>query len=38
MTMWNDRRRDSIYFSIIKREWPGLKETIFKDIDGYAFH
>jgi len=38
MTMWNDRRRDSIYFSVIKNEWPGLKETIFKDIDGYAFH
>jgi RimJ/RimL family protein N-acetyltransferase len=38
MTMWNDRRRDSIYFSVIKNEWPELKETIFKDIDGYEFH
>lgn len=33
MTMWNNRRRDSIYFSVIKTEWPGLKQTIFKDID-----
>jgi len=38
MTMWNNRRRDSIYFSVIKNEWPLLKETIFKDIDGYEFH
>jgi len=32
MTMWNNRRRDSIYFSVIKNEWPALKQTIFKDI------
>lgn len=32
MTMWNNRRRDSIYFSVIKKEWPLLKQTIFKDI------
>ena len=38
MTMWNNRRRDSIYFSVIKNEWPQLKETIFKDVAGYAFH
>jgi RimJ/RimL family protein N-acetyltransferase len=38
MTMWNNRRRDSIYFSVIKNEWPILKETIFKDIIGYVFH
>jgi RimJ/RimL family protein N-acetyltransferase len=38
MTMWNDRRRDSIYFSVIKNEWPQLKLTTFKDIEGYAFH
>jgi RimJ/RimL family protein N-acetyltransferase len=29
MTMWNNRRRDSIYFSIIKKEWPGLKKGIY---------
>jgi|SRR5579875_268333 len=32
MTMWNNRRRDSVYYSVIKSEWPQLKETIFKDI------
>jgi RimJ/RimL family protein N-acetyltransferase len=38
MTMWNNRRRDSIYFSVIKNEWLQLKETVFKDIAGYGFH
>lgn len=33
MTMWNDRRRDSVYYSILKNEWARLKETIFKDIE-----
>jgi RimJ/RimL family protein N-acetyltransferase len=37
MTMWNNRRRDSIYFSVIKNEWPGLKETIFSDIVDWKF-
>ncbi len=32
MTMWNNRRRSSIYYSVIKEEWPGLTETKFKDI------
>lgn len=32
MTMWNNRRRTSIYYSVLKDEWPGLKQTIFKDI------
>jgi N-acetyltransferase len=32
MTMWNDRRRDSIYYSVLLAEWPSLKQTIFKDI------
>jgi RimJ/RimL family protein N-acetyltransferase len=36
MTMWNNRRRDSIYFSIIKPEWLQLKKTTFKDIEGYG--
>jgi len=31
MTMWNNRRRSSVYYSVVKEEWPGLKETIFKD-------
>ena len=38
MTMWNNRRRDSIYFSVIKNEWPTLKETVFNDIEDYGFH
>jgi RimJ/RimL family protein N-acetyltransferase len=38
MTMWNDRRRDSIYFSVLKSEWQQLKQTIFKEITGYEFH
>jgi N-acetyltransferase len=33
MTMWNNRRRDSIYYSILKNEWPQLKQTTFKDIE-----
>jgi len=37
MTMWNNRRRSSVYFSVLKNEWLQLKETIFKDI-GYEFH
>jgi N-acetyltransferase len=32
MTMWNNRRRTSIYYSVLKDEWPGLKQTIFADI------
>jgi RimJ/RimL family protein N-acetyltransferase len=32
MTMWNNRRRSSIYYSVLKDEWPKLKKTIFKDI------
>lgn len=33
MTMWNNRRRSSIFYSILKDEWPGLQQTIFKDLD-----
>jgi N-acetyltransferase len=33
MTMWNNRRRTSVYYSVLKDEWPQLKETIFKDFD-----
>lgn len=31
MKMWNNRRRTSVYYSVLKHEWPGLKATIFKD-------
>lgn len=33
MTMWNNRRRDSVYYSVLKNEWPELKQTLFKDIE-----
>ena len=33
MTMWNNRRRSSIYYSVLKDEWPGLKKTIFKEME-----
>jgi N-acetyltransferase len=33
MTMWNNRRRTSIYYSVLKDEWPGLRKTIFTDIE-----
>jgi RimJ/RimL family protein N-acetyltransferase len=33
MTMWNDRRRDSVYYAVLKNDWRGLKQTIFKDIE-----
>jgi RimJ/RimL family protein N-acetyltransferase len=32
MAMWNNRRRSSIYYSVLKEEWPGVKHNIFKDI------
>ena len=32
MTMWNNRRRSSIFYSVLKKEWPALTETIFKDL------
>ncbi|MBL7740563.1 MAG: GNAT family N-acetyltransferase [Chitinophagaceae bacterium] len=33
MTMWNNRRRSSIYYSVLKDEWPGLLQTIFSDME-----
>jgi RimJ/RimL family protein N-acetyltransferase len=32
MTMWNNRRRSSVFYSVLKNEWPILRQTIFKDI------
>lgn len=32
MQMHNNRRRDSIYFSILKEEWPARKESFFVDL------
>lgn len=33
MTMWNNRRRTSVFYSVLKNEWPALKTTIFAGID-----
>jgi RimJ/RimL family protein N-acetyltransferase len=33
MTMWNNRRRTSIYYSVLKEEWPKLKDSIFIGFD-----
>ncbi len=33
MQMWNNRRRTSIYYSVLKDEWPGLKQTNFKEME-----
>jgi len=32
MTMWNNRRRSSVYYSVLKSEWPVLRSGIFKDL------
>ena len=37
MQMPLDRRRDSVYFSILKNEWPELKNSIFKDINSFRY-
>jgi len=33
MTMWNNRRRTSIYYSVLKDEWTQVKENIFKGME-----
>ncbi len=37
MQMPHSRRRDSIYFSIIKSEWAGIKNSIFKNIHSFEY-
>ncbi len=37
MQMPMNRRRDSVYFSILKDEWPGIRKSIFKDINTFMF-
>lgn len=32
MLLWNNHRRDSVYYSVIRPEWAGLREGIFKDL------
>jgi RimJ/RimL family protein N-acetyltransferase len=33
MQMWNNRRRSSVFYSVLRDEWPGLTTTIFKGFD-----
>jgi len=33
MTMWNNRRRTSIYYSVLKEEWPQVKAQRFAGVD-----
>lgn len=37
MQMPLNRRRDSIYFSILKNEWPEIKNSIFKNITSFRY-
>jgi len=37
MQMPLDRRRDSVYFSILKDEWPKVKSSIFKEITTFQY-
>ncbi|RZM23118.1 MAG: N-acetyltransferase [Pedobacter sp.] len=33
MTMWNNRRRTSVFYSVLKNEWPSVKKTIINPDD-----
>ncbi len=37
MQMPLNRRRDSIYFSILKDEWPKIRNSIFKEITSFQY-
>ncbi len=37
MQMPHHRRRDSVYFSILKNEWPEIRSSIFKEITSFQF-
>ena len=37
MQMPLDRRRDSVFFSILKDEWPKVKNSIFKEITSFQY-
>jgi RimJ/RimL family protein N-acetyltransferase len=38
MQMPMNRRRDSIYFSILKSEWPDIRNSIFKEIKTFMMY
>lgn len=37
MQMPLNRRRDSVYYSILKVEWPGIRNSIFKEIKEFNY-
>ena len=37
MKMWNDRRRTSIFYSILKEEWPALRSGIYEGL-AWKYH
>ena len=37
MQMPLNRRRDSVYFSILKNEWPAIKNSVFKEITSFHY-
>ena len=37
MQMPLNRRRDSVYFSILKNEWPAIRNSIFKEITSFHY-
>jgi RimJ/RimL family protein N-acetyltransferase len=37
MQMPKGRRRDSVYFSIIKNDWPAVRNSIFKEIQTFSY-
>ena len=37
MQMPLNRRRDSVFFSILKKEWPAVKNSIFKEITSFRY-
>jgi len=37
MKMPLNRRRDSVYFSVLKNEWPQIKNSIFKNISTFSY-
>lgn len=38
MQMPMNRRRDSVYFSIISNEWDSIRNSIFKEIQSFSYH
>lgn len=37
MQMPKGRRRDSVYFSMLKNEWPAVRDSIFKEIQTFSY-